>query len=59
MQPTPAHQTVEARFRDLIDAAGLALPDRVRYEPDGVVFLWDGPQVAVCVDFDDALTRAD
>ena len=53
MTPTAQHQTVEAHFRTLADEAGVGPPDRVEYRERAVVFLWDGPQVAVVVDFDD------
>ena len=52
MQPTDRHHEIEARFRELVADAEMPLPDRVEYEPDSVVFLWDGPRVAVCVDFE-------
>ena len=58
MHRSPRHETVEARFRELLRSAGLVMPDRVRYEPASVVFLWDAPQVAVCVDFDEELPPA-
>ena len=58
MQPTPRHATVESRFRELIDTADLQPPDRVRYDPEAVVFIWDDQQLAVCVDFDDSLPPA-
>jgi hypothetical protein len=56
MSPTAQHRTVESRFRTLIAAADLDPPDRVEYGACGVVFFWDGPQVAVSVDFDDPVT---
>ena len=56
MRPTAQHRTVEAHFSTLVDAAGIAPPDRVEYRARAVVFLWDGPQVAVVVDFDDVPT---
>jgi hypothetical protein len=52
MQPTPRHAQVETRFRALLDDAGLAPPDRVEHGPTSIVFCWDGPRVAVIVDFD-------
>jgi hypothetical protein len=53
MTPTARHRTVEAHFRSLVEEAGVGPPDRVEYQARAVVFLWDGPQVAVVVDFDD------
>jgi hypothetical protein len=53
MTPTARHRTVEAHFRTLVDEAGVGPPDRVAYQARAVVFLWDGPQVAIVVDFDD------
>ena len=53
MSVTPRHRTVESRFRALADEAGVGPPDRVEYRERAVVFLWDAPQVAVVVDFDD------
>jgi hypothetical protein len=53
MTPTARHRTVESHFRTLVDEAGVGPPDRVEYQARAVVFLWDGPQVAVVVDFDD------
>ena len=52
MQPSPHHQTAEARFRELISSAGLEQPDGVDYEPDSLVFRWSGPRVAVVVDLE-------
>jgi hypothetical protein len=52
VQPTPRHREVEARFRALVVESELPTPDRVEYEPESVLFLWDGPRVAVFVDFD-------
>jgi hypothetical protein len=52
VQPTTRHEQVELRFRRLVDDAGLASPDRVDYVQGSVIFYWDGPRVAVYVDFD-------
>jgi hypothetical protein len=54
MDITPRHQDAEARFRRLVEDAGLDPPDTVTYEPDSVTFFWTGPKVAVVVDLDDA-----
>jgi hypothetical protein len=54
MEITARHQEVEARFRALVTDNQLPEPDGVRYEPDAVVFLWEEPKLAVCVDFDEA-----
>jgi hypothetical protein len=52
MQITARHREVEERFRQLVADAELLPPDRVSYEPEGVVFFWDGPKLAVAVDFE-------
>jgi hypothetical protein len=52
MEITTRHREVEERFRRLVAEAELFEPDRVVYEPEGVVFFWDGPKLAVAVDFD-------
>ena len=52
MQPSARHEQVELRFRELVDEAGIAAPDRVDYVPGSVIFIWDEPRVAVYVDFD-------
>ena len=52
MDPTPRHIIAEARFRELLAKAELPSPDRVEHDRDTVVFLWEGPRVAVCVDLD-------
>jgi hypothetical protein len=52
MQPSPQHQVAENRFRTLIASAGLDPPDGVDYEPDSLVFRWEGPKVAVVVDLE-------
>jgi hypothetical protein len=53
MPPTARHTTVETHFRRLADAHGIDPPDAVEYQPHAVVFIWDGPKVAVVVDFED------
>jgi hypothetical protein len=52
MEITDRHRDVERRFRRLVADAELLEPDRVEYEPEAVVFRWDGPKLAVAVDFD-------
>jgi hypothetical protein len=52
MHPTPRHIAAEARFRELLAQAALPSPDRVEHDREAVVFLWEGPRVAVCVDLD-------
>jgi hypothetical protein len=52
MEITDRHREVERRFRRLVSAAELVEPDRVEYEPEGVVFFWEGPKLAVAVDFE-------
>ena len=52
MQPSHQHTLAETRFRELIASAGLDAPDGVDYEPDSLVFRWEGPKVAVVVDLE-------
>jgi hypothetical protein len=54
MDITPSHRDAEARFRRLIDDAGIDAPDAVSYEPDSVTFYWTDTKLAVIVDLDDA-----
>ena len=54
MDTSPRHREAEARFRRLVEDAGLAPPDTVTYEHETVTFFWDEPRVAVVVDLDDA-----
>jgi len=53
MQPNTRHRAVESRFRQLITDAELPQPDIVEYFCESVLFRWEGPKVAVAVDFDD------
>ena len=46
------HQEAESRFRQLLEDAGLPVPDRVDYEPERLVFFWDEPKAAVVVDLE-------
>jgi hypothetical protein len=52
MRPSARHEQVELSFRQLVGDAGLVSPDRVEYVRESVIFYWDGPRVAVYVDFD-------
>ncbi len=52
MPADPHHRDVEARFIQLIEDAELPRPDRIEFEPDSVIFFWDGPKTAVVVDLD-------
>lgn len=54
MDISARHQDAEARFRRLVEDAGLDPPDAVEYGLDCVTFFWTGPKVAVIVDLDDA-----
>lgn len=54
MEITARHREVKARFRALVTDNQLPEPDSVRYEEEAVVFLWEEPKLAVCVDFDEA-----
>jgi hypothetical protein len=52
MEITDRHREVERRLRRLVADAEMFEPDRVEYEPEAVVFFWDGPKLAIAVDFD-------
>ena len=52
VEPSTRHQQVERSFRRLITDADLTPPDRADYVEGSVIFYWDGPRVAVYVDFD-------
>jgi hypothetical protein len=52
VEPTGSHEQVERSFRELVGDAGLASPDRVDYVQRSVIFYWNGPRLAVYVDFD-------
>ena len=52
MEPSDHHRLAETRFRELIASAGLDQPDGVDYEPDSLIFRWEGPKVAVVVDLE-------
>jgi len=54
MHPSPSHQAAEARFRALVRNAGLDEPDDVEYRHDSLLFLWQGPKVAVIVELGDS-----
>lgn len=47
-----SHHEVEARFRMLLDEAGLPAPDRVEHDEEAgeVVFFWDDAKAAVVVE---------
>ena len=57
MRITRRHRNAEARFRQLLETAGVPPPDEVDYDPVSVVFLWHDRRLAVFVDLDDP-TRA-
>jgi hypothetical protein len=50
--PSARHEQVEQSFRQLLDDAGLDSPDRVEHVEGSVIFYFDGPRLAVFVDFD-------
>ena len=52
MPPTERFLEVQSRVTELLAEAELPAPDRVEYGDDTVVFFWDGPRLAVCVDLD-------
>jgi cytosine/adenosine deaminase-related metal-dependent hydrolase len=51
----PSPLEVEIRFRDLIDGAGLAQPDKVEHDPEAeeLIFRWHEPKLAVVVELSD------
>ena len=53
MQPTPRHRDAESRLRRLLADAALPQPDDLEYTPASVIFRWQGPMVAVVIDFVD------
>jgi hypothetical protein len=53
MEITAKHKEVEAGFRLLLTENELPPPDRVGYEPEAVVFLFDESKLAIVVDFDE------
>ena len=53
MEPTPRHREAEAAFRSLLEDGGLPQPDAVEVSPDGLLFLWHEPKLAVALDLDD------
>ena len=53
MQPTPRHREAESRLRRLLVDTELPQPDDVEYAPASVIFRWQGPMVAVVIDFDE------
>ena len=53
MQPSPRHRAAETRLRRLLTDSELPQPDDVEYTDGSVIFLWQGPKVAVFIDLDD------
>jgi hypothetical protein len=53
MPSHPTHAAVEARFRQLIEDAGLAPPDAVEHEEAAVVLIWHEQKLAVVIDLDE------
>ena len=53
MRATPSHRAAESRLRRLLADSELPQPDDVEYAPASVIFRWQGPMVAVVIDFDD------
>jgi hypothetical protein len=58
MTRSDRHCDVEARFRDLLDAAGLPAPEEVAVLERSIVFVWYEPEACVLVDLDE-LPEAD
>jgi hypothetical protein len=54
MDPSPRHLMAERRFRELLEGQGLAVPDRVEYDPEELVFFWEEQKLAVVVELGDA-----
>ena len=50
MTPSPRHQQVEDRMRELLAAAGLPAPDDVGHLSRAVVFIWYETKAFVLVD---------
>ena len=55
MHPSPRHRAAESRLRRLLTDSELPQPDDVEYTRESVIFLWQGPKVAVFIDLDDPL----
>ena len=53
MSPTPRHQQVEDRMRELLAAAGLPAPDDVAHVSRAVIFLWYETKAFVLVDLEE------
>jgi len=53
MPPTPRHQKVEERMRELLASAGLPAPDDVAHVSRAVIFLWYETKAFVLVDLDE------
>src|SRR6202035_5698174 len=53
MATLPEKIRVESRMRDLLEAEGMQLPDRVEYGYGGIRLFWTESKVVVVVDIDD------
>jgi hypothetical protein len=53
------HEEIEARFRRLLDDAGLPAPDEVGHLRRAVIFLWYDSKAIVLVDLDELPDEAD
>jgi hypothetical protein len=58
MPPTTRHLIVESHVKELLAEADLPSPDRIEHADGSVVFFWDGPRLAMCVDLDDDEDRS-
>lgn len=53
MHPSPRHQQVETRMRELLTAAGLPQPDDIAHVSRAVIFLWYETKAFVLVDLEE------
>jgi hypothetical protein len=53
MTPSPRHQLVEDRMRELLTTAGLPAPDDIAHVSRAVIFLWYETKAFVLVDLDE------
>jgi len=53
MTPTPRHQQVEDRMRELLASANLPMPDDIAHLSRAVIFLWYETKAFVLVDLEE------
>lgn len=54
-----SHDDIEARFRDLVMAAGLPEPDEIAHLRRAIIFLWYDTKAFVLLDLDELPAGAD